>query len=87
MCIRDRLQIIGAALGRDIQLIALSEAQAREQWKAKGYSADVIEFFVMVHGNTPPIGYTVTQTVQQVTGHPPRSFAQWVQEHLGRFRA
>lgn len=81
------LQMIGAAIGRELQFVELTETQAREQWKAAGFNDETIEFFVWVHGNTPEIGYTVTTTVQQVTGRPARTFAQWVAEHADTFRA
>lgn len=82
----DMLKTIGAAIGRDIPLIELSEAEAREQWRAQGFTDDVIEFFVWVYGNTPEIGYTLVPTVQEVTGQPPRTFAQWVGENVTAFR-
>jgi uncharacterized protein YbjT (DUF2867 family) len=78
---------IGEAIGRDIRFIELTEAQAREQWQAAGFPQEVIEFFVWAHGNTPPIGYTVVPTVEQVTGCPARTFAQWAAEHADVFRA
>lgn len=84
---REMVRTIGKAIGRDIQFIELTEAQAREAWQAEGFPQDVIEFFVWAHGNTPPIGYTVVPTVEQVTGRPPRTFAQWAGEHVNDFRA
>jgi uncharacterized protein YbjT (DUF2867 family) len=83
----EMIRILGAALRRDIRFIELTEAQAREQWQAEGYPDEVIEFFVWAHGNTPPIGYTVVPTVEQVTGRPARTFAQWAAEHVEDFRA
>jgi uncharacterized protein YbjT (DUF2867 family) len=82
----EMTQIIGAAIGRDLRFIELTEAEAREQWRAEGFPDEVIEFFVWAHGNTPPIGYTVVPTVEQVTGRPPRPFAQWAAEHAADFR-
>lgn len=82
----EMVATIGEALGREIPLIELTEAEAREQWRAEGYPDDVIEFFVWAHGSTPPIGYTVVPTVEQVTGRAPRTFAQWAAEHADAFR-
>jgi uncharacterized protein YbjT (DUF2867 family) len=82
----EMVRTISAAIGRDIQFIELTEAQAREQWRAEGYPDEVIEFFVWAHGNTPPIGYTVVPTVEQVTGRPARTFAEWAREHAEDFR-
>lgn len=79
------IAIINQVLDRDVRLVELTEAQARDQWSAAGFTDDVIEFFVWAYGNTPPEGYTVVPTVEQVTGKPPRSFAQWVDENRARF--
>lgn len=79
------VQTIGKVIGRDLHLIELSEAQAREQWRQEGFPEDVIEFYIWVHGNTPPMGYTVTPTVEQVTGRPPRPLTQWVAENIAAF--
>ncbi|XXZ63585.1 hydroxylase [Sorangium sp. So ce341] len=79
----DRL--IAAAAGREIQLVELTEQQARERWAAAGFSPEAIEFFVEVYGNTPKIGYTVVPTVARVTGRPARTFARWAREHAAAF--
>jgi len=84
---RKIIGLISQALGRDIQLVELSEAEARVKLKAEGYPQEVIEFFMWIYGNTPEIGYTVVPTVEDVTGHSARTCAQWVQENLGQFRA
>jgi uncharacterized protein YbjT (DUF2867 family) len=83
---REMVRIIGATIGRETQFIELTAAQAREKWRAQGYPDEVIEFFVWAHGSTPEIGYTVVPTVEQVTGHSARTFAQWVAEHADDFR-
>jgi uncharacterized protein YbjT (DUF2867 family) len=82
----DMVRIVGEALGREIRLIPLTEEQAREQWRKEGFPDEVIEFFVWAHGNTPEIGYTVAPTVEQVTGRPARSLAEWARENADRFR-
>jgi uncharacterized protein YbjT (DUF2867 family) len=82
---REMVAMIGAAIGRDIMFVDLNEAEARAMWQAQGFPPDIIEFFVWAHGNTPPIGYTVVPTVEQVTGRPARTFAQWATEHAADF--
>jgi uncharacterized protein YbjT (DUF2867 family) len=84
---RQMVQTISTIIDRKLQLIELTEAQARERWREEGFADEVIDFFVWAHGNTPPEGYTVVPTVEQVTGRPPRTFAQWVMEHADSFRA
>lgn len=81
------VQIIGAAINQNVRFIELTEAQARERWRAAGYPDEVIEFFVWAHGNTPLEGYTVVPTVEQVTGRPARTFAEWAADHADAFRS
>lgn len=86
LTVPDKVSAIGAAIGRDIEFVALTEEQARDHWRASGYPDEVIEFFIMVFGNTPEVGYTVVPTVQQLTGRPARTFTQWAVENAEAFR-
>lgn len=81
----DMVRTIATAIGREITLIPLTEGQARKQWRAEGYPDEIIDFFVWAHGSTPEIGYTVAPTVEQVTGRPARTFAEWAREHADQF--
>jgi uncharacterized protein YbjT (DUF2867 family) len=82
----EMLEVIGKALGRELRFVELSAEESQERWRAAGFDDETIEFFMWAHGNTPEIGYTVVPTVEQVTGRPARSFAQWVEEHIEAFR-
>lgn len=81
------VQTIAGAVGRPIEFMELTEEQAREKWRAEGYDDEAIEFFMWVYGNTPEAGYTVVPTVEQVTGRPARTLAQWAAEHASAFAA
>jgi hypothetical protein len=83
---RKMTGMTGAALGRTIVLKELDEAEAIAVWRAAGMAEEIIEFMRWAYGNTPPAGYTVVPTVQQVTGRPPRTFRQWVSEAIEQFR-
>lgn len=83
----EKAHAIGAAIGRAVRFVELTEAQARERWQAAGAPDEMIEVLVAVYGHTPAQFYTVVPTVERVTGHPPRTFAQWATEHAAAFRA
>jgi uncharacterized protein YbjT (DUF2867 family) len=83
---RDMTRMIGEAIGREVQFVELTPDQAREEWGGAGLPRDVIEFLLWVYDNTPPHGYTVVPTVEQITGQPARTFAQWAAEHAAAFR-
>jgi uncharacterized protein YbjT (DUF2867 family) len=84
---RVMVSALSSVLGQDIPIIELTEAEQRAQWAAEGFPPDVIEFFVMVQRDTPEIGVTVAPTVEQITGRPARTFAQWAAENAAAFRA
>ncbi|WP_189889339.1 NAD(P)H-binding protein [Streptomyces xantholiticus] len=87
LSLADKVDALAAARGRKIRLVELSEEQAVAQWRAAGQGEDVIGFLLEAYGNTPPVGRTVVDTVEKVTGRPARTFAEWAQEHADTFRS
>lgn len=86
LTVRERALAVGGALGRDIEFVELTERQFRDRARAEGVEEEVIDFVVSWHQNPPPASYTVNDTVRQITGHPPATFAQWAAEHVGSFQ-
>jgi uncharacterized protein YbjT (DUF2867 family) len=95
LSVREQVAAIAAAIGADVRLeqVGRSEALRRleEQggWAAangpfllgyEGFSADT-EYPEIAAEELRPL-----PTVEQVTGHPARSFAQWALDHAGDFR-
>ncbi|MGI5169831.1 NAD(P)H-binding protein [Spirillospora sp. CA-253888] len=81
-----KVRLLAEAVGREIEYVELTEEQARAKWAADGMPPEVIEFLVEALGNTPEVGYTVTTTVEDITGRPARTFAQWAAENAADFR-
>jgi uncharacterized protein YbjT (DUF2867 family) len=82
LSVRDKVSQISAGLGREIRYEEMSEDEARTAWAAEGLPAEVIEFFVMAHGTDHA---TVLPTVEELTGRPARTLAEFVREHAARF--
>lgn len=83
---RERIQMIGEALGRDIPFEEISPEEAREVWKRQGWSEDIAEVSLNARAaflEQPP---ELDPTVEQVLGRPPTSFRQWVSKHIDKFR-
>jgi uncharacterized protein YbjT (DUF2867 family) len=81
----DRLRILGAALGRDLRLEALSADEARTQMSAQMPSEYVDAFFdFYVEGSLDES--QVQPTVREVLGREPRTFEQWAAAHADAFR-
>ncbi|MEO3799458.1 NmrA family NAD(P)-binding protein [Nonomuraea sp. B1E8] len=84
---KEKVAILGNAIGRDVTFVELTVDEARTKWAADGMGEQTIEFLVDALGNTPEVGYTVVPTVREVTGREARGFAQWASENAGAFRA
>jgi uncharacterized protein YbjT (DUF2867 family) len=81
----DRLGILGAALGRELRLEALSDDEARAQMSAQMPSEYVDAFFdFYVEGSLDES--QVQPTVREVLGREPRTFEQWAAAHADAFR-
>ncbi|WP_067453507.1 NAD(P)H-binding protein [Actinomadura macra] len=85
--IPQKVAALSEAVGREIGFVELTVEQAKEKWRSEGTPEPVIGFLVEALGNTPEVGYTVVPTVQEITGRPARTFAQWAVEHADAFRA
>lgn len=86
LTVPERVAAIAVAIGRPVRFVELTEAQARERWRAEGHADELIDLLVSWQGDPPPAAYTVTDTVEKVTGRPPRTFADWAVEHAASFR-
>jgi uncharacterized protein YbjT (DUF2867 family) len=81
----DRVGILGAALGRDLRLEALSDEEARAQMSAQMPIEYVDAFFdFYVAGSLDES--RVLPTVREVLGREPRTFEQWAADHAEAFR-
>ncbi|MYV99387.1 NAD(P)H-binding protein [Streptomyces sp. SID3343] len=85
LTVPDKVRILAAALGRDLRYVELSESAARERMRAAGTPEDVVDFVIGWHRNPPEQAYSLSSTIEEVTGLPPRSFADWAREHASAF--
>jgi uncharacterized protein YbjT (DUF2867 family) len=80
----DRVRILGAALGRPLRLDPQPDAETRAEMSASMPAPYVDAFFSFyVEGKLDES--VVLPTVEQVTGRPPRRFAQWAAANAGAF--
>ncbi|GAA3310851.1 NAD(P)H-binding protein [Nonomuraea dietziae] len=81
----DRLRIIAETIGRPLRWEEQSEAWFRDEMARLGMPAQGIDDYV--DALTARVGKTaeVLPTVEQVTGRPPFTYAQWVADHTAAF--
>lgn len=82
----EQVADIGRVLGRPTRLEVTPAEQVAEERATpvlpKEALLELFRLFATTVGTTPPI----TDTVQRVTGHPARTFEQWVRDHVADFR-
>jgi uncharacterized protein YbjT (DUF2867 family) len=83
---RERIAILSRAVGREISFVPITHEQAVLRLMATGVSRADADYVVGWHADPPKEASTVVDTVEQVTGRPPRTFGQWVTEHAERFQ-
>jgi uncharacterized protein YbjT (DUF2867 family) len=80
----DRVRILGTVLGRNLELRPQPDDEARAEMNATMPAAYVDAFFSFYAAGTldesTPLG-----TVADLTGRPPRTFAQWARAHASAF--
>ncbi|MCY0936678.1 NAD(P)H-binding protein [Streptomyces sp. H34-S4] len=81
-----QLEILGEAVGRPVPF----EAVSREQWKSEvdgyipgPYAEALLDFWSASDGL--PVG--LTDDLERLTGHAPRTFETWSADHANAFRA
>lgn len=81
----EKVRTIAEVLGREVRHVELSREEIVKEWRQAGYSAEDVAFFLAMRTDPPVAGYTVLPTVEEVTGRPARTFAQWVRENAAAF--
>lgn len=85
LTVPDQVRELGRAIGRTIEYVELTEAQAIAEWQSQGMDQESIDFFLEMGKSTPWVGRTPLPTIEGVTGRPARTFAQWAEEHAADF--
>jgi uncharacterized protein YbjT (DUF2867 family) len=82
----DRVRILGGTLGRDLRAVDLGHGEARAEMEADGTPKPYVDAFFGYFVDGTLDESVVLPTVEQVTGRPPRTFAQWARDHVEAFR-
>lgn len=82
---RQQVAVIGEVIGRETRFEELTEEQARERWRQAGHGEELVELLASWRSNPPPEARTVSSSVEDITGRPPRGFADWVRRHASHF--
>ncbi|MGI9002567.1 MAG: SDR family oxidoreductase [Pseudonocardia sp.] len=81
----EQAAAIGEALGMPVRFEEIPHDVARAEAVAAGYPDDLVAALFDSTTAFPP--QPVTSTVQDITGHAPRSIRQWALDHADAFRS
>ena len=87
LTIREQVAAIATGIGRGIEFVELTREQARAEMLEQGMIAEVIDEMILWYpddyaDHTPP----VSPVVEQVTGRPGRTLAEWAADHADELR-
>ncbi|RBQ15606.1 NmrA family protein [Spongiactinospora rosea] len=84
----EQVRTIGAALGREIRFVELTPEQARAEWHdpAGGIDDDVLDWLIPLLASPLVDIVPATTTYEEITGRPPRTFAQWAHDNVADFQ-
>ena len=88
MSYRQAAEIIGATIGKPVRFVDESPDQARARRVREGLPPAVVESALAISAYQRAGGKTVTitTTVADLTGRPPRTVGEFVREHAATFR-
>ena len=89
MSYRQAAEIISAAIGKPLRFVDESPDEARARRVGEGLPAAIVESALAIGSYQRAGGKTVTitSTVADLTGRPPRTVAEFAREYAAAFRA
>ncbi|GAA4549053.1 NAD(P)H-binding protein [Amycolatopsis samaneae] len=82
---REQATIIADVLDRAVKLVELSADEARERMAHQGLPDGAVDAILRSWANALDEPSPVTNTVEEVTGTAPRTFATWAWDNRARF--
>ncbi|MEQ7009807.1 NAD(P)H-binding protein [Actinopolymorpha sp. B17G11] len=83
---RERVRIVGGAIGRSLRFEEISSEDARAQYLADGWPVSVVDGMLHAHAEMVTAPEQVTSAVEDLTGAPALTYRQWAIDHADDFR-
>ncbi|MGW3959148.1 NmrA family NAD(P)-binding protein [Amycolatopsis sp. NPDC005003] len=81
----EQLAAIGAAIGRQLRFTETTPDEFRTEMRSYGVGDDIISMLLRYWSDTVETPDVVRPTVQQLTGRPARTLAEWARDHAADF--
>lgn len=82
----EQVRTLGAAVGRDVRWEEMPVEEARAELLARGWDPEFLENGLAYWASLVDRPETVTGAVEEITGKPARTYAQWAADHVADFR-
>jgi uncharacterized protein YbjT (DUF2867 family) len=82
----EQVRQLGAAIGLDVRWEEMPVEEARASMLAQGWDQEFLDHGLAYWASLVDQPETVTGVVEEVTGKPARTFAQWATDHAADFR-
>jgi uncharacterized protein YbjT (DUF2867 family) len=82
----EQVRTLGAAVGREVRWEEMPVEEARESLLAQGWDPGFADGGLAYWATLVDQPETVTGVVEEVTGKPARTFAEWATDHAADFR-
>ncbi|WP_086847386.1 NAD(P)H-binding protein [Amycolatopsis kentuckyensis] len=81
----EQLAAIGAAIGRELHFTETTPDEFRTEMRSYGVGDDIVKMLLDYWSDTVETPDVVRPTVQQLTGRPARTLAEWARDHAADF--
>lgn len=81
----EQLRTIGTAIGRELHFTETTPDEFRTEMRSYGVGDDIISMLLDYWSDTVETPDVVRPTVQQVTGRPAHTLAEWAHDHAADF--
>ena len=83
---RERVRLIGEAIGKQVHWEEISPQQVREAMLAQGVPEDIPDRLLGYLASLDQQPGPSSAAVEQILGRPALTFAEWAAEHAAAFR-
>ncbi|ADJ49982.1 nucleotide-diphosphate-sugar epimerase/NmrA family protein [Amycolatopsis mediterranei S699] len=81
----EQLAAIGAAIGRELHFTETTPDEFRTEMRSYGVGDDIVSMLLHYWSDTVETPDVVRPTVQELTGRPARTLAEWARDHAADF--
>ena len=81
----EQLDAIGAAIGRELHFTEITPDEFSAEMRSYGVGDDIVSMLLHYWSDTVETPDVVRPAVQQLTGRPARTLAEWARDHAADF--